>query len=193
MSLDLAADEGRYRLEPAHELTAEKLYQRRWALTLLEQTLAKLRDDFVESGKLDRIQDVQQQSLARLNLKFDAPKRAAFAPVSVEDLARPDFLAGERTARDSSYGASARGTTGVRSRADLSTRRALPNFPRPIAGSGKIRPTIKPSLATIEDRAHPLNAHRHRPGLTCMRRPSTNNVAAVLWAALAAMVALHSR
>jgi DNA-directed RNA polymerase specialized sigma24 family protein len=92
LSLDLAAGEGRYRLEPAHELTAEKLYQRRWALTLLEQTLAKLRDEFVESGKLDRILDVQQQSLARLNLKFDAPKRAAFAPVSVEDLATPNFF-----------------------------------------------------------------------------------------------------
>jgi RNA polymerase sigma factor (sigma-70 family) len=53
LSLDLAAGEGRYRLEPVHELTAEKLYQRRWALTLLEQTLAKLRDEFVESGKLE--------------------------------------------------------------------------------------------------------------------------------------------
>ena len=46
LSLDLAAGEDRYNLEPAHELTAEKIYQRRWALTLLEQTLAKLRDEF---------------------------------------------------------------------------------------------------------------------------------------------------
>jgi RNA polymerase sigma factor (sigma-70 family) len=53
LSLDLAAAEGLYTREPSHELTAEKLYQRRWALTLLEQTLAKLRDEFVERGKLE--------------------------------------------------------------------------------------------------------------------------------------------
>ena len=47
------AGESRYVLEPVHELTAEKIFQRRWALTLLEQTLAKLRDEFAASGKLD--------------------------------------------------------------------------------------------------------------------------------------------
>ena len=36
LSLDLAAGESRYTLEPAHELTAEKIFERRWALTLLE-------------------------------------------------------------------------------------------------------------------------------------------------------------
>ena len=53
LSLDLKAGESRYVLEPVHELTAEKIFQRRWALTLLEQTLAKLRDEFAASGKLD--------------------------------------------------------------------------------------------------------------------------------------------
>lgn len=53
LSLDLAAGENRYSLEPTHELTAEKIYQRRWALTLLEKTLAKLRDEFAASGKLE--------------------------------------------------------------------------------------------------------------------------------------------
>jgi RNA polymerase sigma factor (sigma-70 family) len=53
LALDFAAGESRYTLEPAHELTAEKIYQRRWALTLLEETLAKLRDEFARSGKLE--------------------------------------------------------------------------------------------------------------------------------------------
>ena len=52
ISLDLASGESRYGLEPAHALTAEKIYERRWALTLLEQTLAKLRDEFSSGGKL---------------------------------------------------------------------------------------------------------------------------------------------
>ena len=53
LSLDLAAGESRDCVEPTHELTAEKIYQRRWALTLLEKTLVKLRDEFAATGKLE--------------------------------------------------------------------------------------------------------------------------------------------
>jgi RNA polymerase sigma factor (sigma-70 family) len=53
LSLDLAAGENRYTLEPAHELTAEMIFLRRWALTLLEKTLTSLRDEFAERGKLE--------------------------------------------------------------------------------------------------------------------------------------------
>ncbi len=52
LSIDLAAGEHRYTLEPSQELTAERIFERRWALTLIEQTLAKLRDEFAASGKL---------------------------------------------------------------------------------------------------------------------------------------------
>src|SRR4051794_28515308 len=52
LSLDFQGGETRFTLEPAHELTAEKLFERRWALTLLEQTLATLREEFARSGKL---------------------------------------------------------------------------------------------------------------------------------------------
>ena len=43
LSIDFADADARYRLEPAHDLTAERLFDRRWALTLLEQVLAGLR------------------------------------------------------------------------------------------------------------------------------------------------------
>jgi RNA polymerase sigma factor (sigma-70 family) len=52
LSLDFQGGETRFTLEPAHELTAEKLFERRWALTLLEQTLASLRDEFAGRGRL---------------------------------------------------------------------------------------------------------------------------------------------
>jgi RNA polymerase sigma-70 factor (ECF subfamily) len=52
LSLDFEGGETRFTLEPAYELTAEKLFERRWALTLLEQMLATLRDEFARSGKL---------------------------------------------------------------------------------------------------------------------------------------------
>ena len=51
ISIDANAAEGSYRLEPAHELTAERIFERRWALTLLEQVLRRLRADYVNSGK----------------------------------------------------------------------------------------------------------------------------------------------
>jgi RNA polymerase sigma-70 factor (ECF subfamily) len=53
VSLDLAAGEKRYVLEPIDALTAETIYQRRWALTLLEQAIAKVRDEFAASGKAE--------------------------------------------------------------------------------------------------------------------------------------------
>src|SRR5438132_4779971 len=50
LSLDFASAEERYKLEPAHELTPEKLYERQWALTLLDQVLNRLRDDSIRDG-----------------------------------------------------------------------------------------------------------------------------------------------
>jgi RNA polymerase sigma-70 factor (ECF subfamily) len=38
--------ETQYAIEPVERLTAEKLYERRWALTLLDRVLARLRDEF---------------------------------------------------------------------------------------------------------------------------------------------------
>lgn len=55
-SLDFDAAETRYRLEPAHALTAERLFERRWALTLLDQVLARLRGEWAEAEK-DRFFD----------------------------------------------------------------------------------------------------------------------------------------
>jgi RNA polymerase sigma-70 factor (ECF subfamily) len=50
-SLDAETAEGRYRLEPAHDATAEKIFERRWALALLEQALAALKHDYVQADK----------------------------------------------------------------------------------------------------------------------------------------------
>ena len=51
ISLDLGTAESRYRLEPADYLTAEKIFEARWALTLLEQAMAVLRQEYVARGK----------------------------------------------------------------------------------------------------------------------------------------------
>src|SRR5689334_2607984 len=43
ISLDALTAEQRYALEPAEQFTAERLFERRWALTLLENVLTRLR------------------------------------------------------------------------------------------------------------------------------------------------------
>lgn len=50
-SLDFEAAETRFRIEPSHELTPEKVYERRWVMTLLDRVLETLRLEFAESGK----------------------------------------------------------------------------------------------------------------------------------------------
>lgn len=42
VSIDAGSAEGRYRREPFHDLTPERLFDRQWALTLLDQALAEL-------------------------------------------------------------------------------------------------------------------------------------------------------
>ena len=51
VSLDAEDVEGRYRLEPVDRLTPEEIYERRWALTILERVLGKLREEFEGDGR----------------------------------------------------------------------------------------------------------------------------------------------
>ena len=51
LSLNDAAVEARYALEPAPDLTPEKLYDRQWALALLDRALQRLQSEFVAAGK----------------------------------------------------------------------------------------------------------------------------------------------
>lgn len=50
LSLDAESPEGRYRLEVADELTPEKLFERRWAQTVLDRAMASLRAEFEAAG-----------------------------------------------------------------------------------------------------------------------------------------------
>ena len=50
-SLDLQSGETRYRAEPVDTLTPEKLFERRWAETLLDRVTEQLRAEYVRTGK----------------------------------------------------------------------------------------------------------------------------------------------
>ena len=60
IALDEDSAESRYKLEPKDDLSADKIYERRWALTLLDQVLAKLRGEFEKDGKLDQFETLKQ-------------------------------------------------------------------------------------------------------------------------------------
>ena len=52
-SLNIETAEQRYQLEPTEGWTPEKLFDRRWALTVLEQALAELKQRQTDKGKLE--------------------------------------------------------------------------------------------------------------------------------------------
>jgi RNA polymerase sigma-70 factor (ECF subfamily) len=51
ISLDEVDTEQRYQAEPVEEITAEKAYERQWAMTLLETVLDRLEAEFLREGK----------------------------------------------------------------------------------------------------------------------------------------------
>jgi RNA polymerase sigma-70 factor (ECF subfamily) len=51
VSIDTGSAEARYHREPAHIFTPEHLYDRRWALTLLERALDRLEQSMADRGK----------------------------------------------------------------------------------------------------------------------------------------------
>ena len=51
VSLDSMDAETRYRLEPAQDLTPEKMFEKQWALSVLEQVLSRLHAEFAAEGK----------------------------------------------------------------------------------------------------------------------------------------------
>ena len=51
LSLDVTDAESRYAVEPVDQRTPEVLFERRWALAVLEQVMARLREEYAERGK----------------------------------------------------------------------------------------------------------------------------------------------
>ena len=51
ISLDSLDAEARYRLEPAQDLTPEKMFEKQWALSVLECVLSRLQAEMADDGK----------------------------------------------------------------------------------------------------------------------------------------------
>ena len=84
LSLDIEGAESRYSLDPADDLTAEKLFERRWAMTLLDLVLARLREEFAREGRervFERLKDFLGGAAA------EAPYRQAAADLDMTEAA----------------------------------------------------------------------------------------------------------
>jgi hypothetical protein len=49
--LEFSSGEERYQREPAHDETPERIFERRWALSVLDRVVERLRSDFVQQGR----------------------------------------------------------------------------------------------------------------------------------------------
>jgi RNA polymerase sigma factor (sigma-70 family) len=86
VSLDTLSAEERYRREPEYNATPERLFARRWALTLLDRVLARLSQEYDATGKRAMFEQLQgcltggsdlppyAELAARLNLTEGAVK-----------------------------------------------------------------------------------------------------------------------
>src|SRR5260370_22886811 len=86
---ELRADE-RIEMEPADPMTAEMIYERRWALTVLEQVLSRLKDEYRAAGNIalfDSLKELlpdepgapsQAEIAARLGMTENAVRQAFY-------------------------------------------------------------------------------------------------------------------
>jgi RNA polymerase sigma factor (sigma-70 family) len=51
LPLEFVSGEDRYQREPAHDETPERIFERRWALSVLERVVERLRNEFIQHGR----------------------------------------------------------------------------------------------------------------------------------------------
>ncbi|MDE3168230.1 MAG: sigma-70 family RNA polymerase sigma factor [Acidobacteriota bacterium] len=51
LPLEFSSGEERYHREPAHDETPERIFERRWALSVLDRVVERLRNEFVQHGR----------------------------------------------------------------------------------------------------------------------------------------------
>ncbi len=64
VSIDQELAESRFASEPTHNLQPDVLFDRQWAMTLLERTMSQLQDEYLTSGRA-RLFELLQGCLAR--------------------------------------------------------------------------------------------------------------------------------
>jgi RNA polymerase sigma factor (sigma-70 family) len=65
LPLEFSSGEERYRREPAHDETPERIFERRWALSVLDQVVGNLREEFTLHGRPEYFEKLKEFLLVR--------------------------------------------------------------------------------------------------------------------------------
>jgi RNA polymerase sigma factor (sigma-70 family) len=72
MPLEFASGEERYQREPAHDETPERIFERRWALAMLDRVVERLRYEFVQHGRPDHFEHLKVFLLGKSDTPYAA-------------------------------------------------------------------------------------------------------------------------
>ena len=75
MPLEFSSGEDRYQREPAHDETPERIFERRWALSVLDRVVEKLRDEFVQHGRPEHFERLKVSLLGQSDAPYAALAR----------------------------------------------------------------------------------------------------------------------
>jgi RNA polymerase sigma factor (sigma-70 family) len=75
LPLEISSGEDRYQREPAHDETPERIYERRWALSVLDRVVERLRDEFVQHGRPEHFERLKMFLLGKSDAPYGALAR----------------------------------------------------------------------------------------------------------------------
>jgi RNA polymerase sigma-70 factor (ECF subfamily) len=79
--LEFSSGEERYQREPAHDETPERIFERRWALSVLDRVVEKLRNEFVQHGRPEHFERLKVFLLGQ----SDAPYAALARDINISE------------------------------------------------------------------------------------------------------------
>lgn len=72
---DFSSAEERYEREPGHAETPERIFERRWALSVIARVLDKLRDEYIQHGRLEHFERLKVFLLGQSDAPYAALAR----------------------------------------------------------------------------------------------------------------------
>jgi RNA polymerase sigma factor (sigma-70 family) len=75
VSLEFSSGEERYQREPSHDETPERIFERRWALSVLDRVVEKLREEFVSHGRPEHFERLKVFLLGAADAPYAALAR----------------------------------------------------------------------------------------------------------------------
>jgi RNA polymerase sigma factor (sigma-70 family) len=73
--LEFPSGEERYQREPAHDETPERIFERRWALSVIDRVVEKLREEFVNQGRPEHFERLKMFLLGQSDAPYAALAR----------------------------------------------------------------------------------------------------------------------